>query len=130
MTDIFKQATKLPLRFDSSKGLLTVEDLWKLPLTSNTRPSLDGIAIAVNTELQAHEQQSFVTPSNIGSKLLSLKLEVLKDIIATRQEDNAAIIAAGAKAANKSRIREIIATKKDGALHDMTIEELEALEAA
>ena len=42
-TDIFKQATKLKLRFSSVRGDLTVEDLWDLPLTSKSNLSLDGV---------------------------------------------------------------------------------------
>ena len=41
--DIFKQAAKAKLRFPSSKGELRVEDLWDLPLTSKTGPSLDSL---------------------------------------------------------------------------------------
>ena len=32
----FEQAVRLKLRFNSPKGLLSVEDLWDLPLTSNS----------------------------------------------------------------------------------------------
>ena len=36
--DIFKQAAKQKLRFKTSQGLVTTEDLWDMPLLSKTKP--------------------------------------------------------------------------------------------
>lgn len=125
---MYKQATKMGLRFSTGSGRLSVEDLWTLPLTSRNKLSLDKIAIAVSTEIRQTAQESFVeNVSTAGAKELELKLEILKDIIATRQADNKARTDATSASQTKDRIRNIIASKQDDALQGKTIEELTAL---
>ena len=51
MSEIFMKATQKKLRFDSTQGLLTVEDLWDLPLTgTNKKANLDDIAIGLDSD--------------------------------------------------------------------------------
>ena len=47
--NIFEQASRNKLRFDTNiKGVISTEDLWDLPLTSDTgRVNLDDIAKAL-----------------------------------------------------------------------------------
>ena len=48
---MYKKAAKLGLCFESKVGLVNVEDLFNLPLISNTKVSLDAIAKEVNKQL-------------------------------------------------------------------------------
>lgn len=51
--DIFEYATRKPLRFSSSKGELTTEQLWKLPLVcDNGGACLRDIAINLKKQLE------------------------------------------------------------------------------
>lgn len=62
----FVKASRLALRFDTPKGLLTTEDLWNLPLTSHApgKPNLDDIAVGLHNKLQTKNTVSFVnTPA-------------------------------------------------------------------
>ena len=53
MSNLFEVAARKKYRFDSQKGLLSVEELWDLPLQSTKSVSLDSIAIALNKEIKA-----------------------------------------------------------------------------
>ena len=64
MDNLFMQATREKFRFESSKGDLSVEQLWDLPLTSRTGFDLDTVAKAVNADLKASNEESFVNASN------------------------------------------------------------------
>lgn len=131
--DMFEKAARLALRFDTPKGQVTVEDLWNLPLTSNTgKANLDDIAKELHRELRANgETQSFVTPaSNAGAELLQLKFDVVKHIIDVRiaERDKAADAAKRREA--KQNLLSIIAKKEGEALESMPLEELKKMAEA
>lgn len=126
-TNIFEAASRQKLRFVSNRGELSVEELWELPLTSARGTSLDSIAIVVNRELKAMDEESFVTSKvNIGKRALELRLEILKHIINVRQEENAAAVAKQANASRVAQLKEALAKKSEQALEGMTQEQLEA----
>ena len=60
MDNLFLQATREKFRFESSKGDLSVEQLWDLPLTSRTGFDLDTVAKAVNKFVGALEEHDDV----------------------------------------------------------------------
>lgn len=132
-TDLFEQASRLKVRFDSPKGGggLTVEDLWDLPLTSPSGRSanLDSIAIALHRATrEAAETVSFVTaPASNGNSELQLKFDLVRHIIAVRvaERDQAKDLAD--RKAKKDRLLELIARKQDEELASKSVEELTAL---
>lgn len=88
--NIFEQASRLKLRFQNPRGgELTVENLWDLPLKSETRPNLNRIAIEVSNEISKESTLDFVDGGESKvSKENSLKLEILKYIIETKKAEN------------------------------------------
>lgn len=127
----FKKAAKLRLRFPSSKGMLSVEDLYQLPLTSKTGFDLDTVAKEVNAQLTFVSEESFVaTTVNPQKAELTLKLDILKEVIADKIAENADKAAATAKRHEREKLLEVLQGKKDAALQDLPIEELEARIAA
>ena len=50
---MFEKASRMKLRFNTQRGVLSVEDLWDLPLIQ-----LDNIAIALNKKLQESKTES------------------------------------------------------------------------
>ena len=128
MADIFEKASKMKLRFSVSKGNLSTEDLWALPLKSNAGYlDLDTIAVAINKQLKESSEESFVDDKTTADPILQLKLDILKRIIEVKKEENATRMAAASKAAEKKRILNLIAEKKDEAMAGKSIEELTAM---
>ena len=123
--NIFEQATRNQTRFTSIKGLLTVEDLWQLPLQSKTGFDLDSVAKEANRQLKEVTEESFVSTTTNPSKAVNeLRLEVVKHIIAVKMAENEAKRTAADKVAKREKILGILASKEEDALKGMTREEL------
>lgn len=125
---MFEIATRLKLRFESPKGLLTTEDLWDLPLTSQTgKPNLDDIAKGIHKQLKSNNDFSFVTPKETDNSLIQLQMDIVTHIINVRiSERNSAALEAERKA-KKQRILAAIAQKQDDALYGASLEELQKM---
>lgn len=126
---MFERASREKLRFPSVKGELTIEQLWDLPLQSSRSNTvdLDSVARTVNTDLKAVTEESFVeTRSNPQKAVLTLKLDILKHIIATKQAENAQKVALAANASEIARLKSVLAEKNDEALKVMSQEDIEA----
>jgi hypothetical protein len=131
--NIFERASRAKLRFPSSVGDLTSEQLWDLPLTATkgSRPDLDGVARAVHTELKSIEEGSFVNVAPDPRKTeLELKLEIVKHVIANKLADAAAAAKRTETAERKRKLLAALASKEEQALSGMTKEQLEAEIAA
>lgn len=131
--NIFEQAARKRIRFSSSKGNLTVEDLWHLPLTSEpTRGmlrgvSLDGIAQDLHRALKDSAEVSFVSTKSASNAALQIRFDLVKHIIDVRLAERTEAENAVAAKARREKIASIIAKKNDAALEGMSIEELQKL---
>jgi hypothetical protein len=125
--NLFLLASRKKFRFPSDRGDLTVEQLWDIPLTSRTGFSVNNIAIAVNSELKSLEEESFVeTSQNPRRDDLRAMLDILKAIIAVRQEEAKKRSEAAERASMREQIREAIEIKKREGLASASLEELHA----
>ena len=126
--NIFEIATRKAFRFQSPKGILTVEDLWNLPLSKGTA-NLNDIAISINRRIKASAEESFVAVA--GQKRVDsddvVMLEILKHIISVRQAEDEARATAQAKAEQRRKLMELIERKKEGELEGKSIEELQQM---
>lgn len=122
---IFEKATQEKFRYPSTKGLLTTEQLWELPLTAKSGFSLDDVAKAVNAELKAIDTESFVaTETNPAKATLETKLEVVKHVIAVRLAEDQAAKAKAAKKLEKEKLLAVLDRKQDAVLENLTEAEL------
>ncbi|MEU4164981.1 hypothetical protein [Actinoplanes sp. NPDC026670] len=122
---IFEKATREKFRYPSTKGLLTTEQLWELPLTAKAGFSLDDVAKAVNAELKAIDTESFVaTETNPAKAALETKLEVVKHVIAVRLAEDQAAKAVAAKKLEKEKLLAVLGRKQDAVLENLSEEEL------
>lgn len=120
----FEKAAKLKLRFPSNRGQLTTEDLFDLPLTSKSGFDLDSIAKAVNRELKDSSEESFVAPAKPASAIDSLRLEIVKSVIATKVAERDERAAKAEKKQKRDRLLELLANKEDAALAELTPEQI------
>lgn len=127
-TNIFEQASRKNLRFDSPKGKLTVEDLWDIPLTSIAgQANLDDIAKALHRKLKDSDEISFVKPVVSASNDIQLKFDIAKYIIDIRIVERDSKAEAASRSEKKQKILEIIARKQDGALEATSLEDLQKM---
>jgi hypothetical protein len=126
-SSIMERANRIKLRFATSKGNLTTEDLWDLSL-----PSLDAIAKGVNKELKNEEEESFIpdTTPRPASTHNALRLEILKHVIVTKSEEMKAAELRATKRATLARLKELAANKADEAFNSLSREEIAAQIAA
>ena len=125
-TDIFKQATKLKLRFSSVRGDLTVEDLWDLPLTSKSNLSLDGVGKPIQKALRESDEDSLVdVPTTSKNELNSLRLALIKEIISVKQEENLIKQNQAAIESQKALLKQALASKKIEEVNGLSVEEIE-----
>jgi hypothetical protein len=129
MSDIYKRASKFGLRFQSPQGLLTVEDLWRIPLQSaRGGTNLDDVSKALNKKLKNDDSDfSLIDKEKQSDPLVQLQFDIVKDIIESRLAERDEKAKEKDEAERRQKIMGIIAEKKDQNLLNMPIEELEKL---
>ena len=125
--NLFLLAAVEQLRFTTPKGLLATEDLFKLPLQSTTgKLDLDSIAIGINRELKEVGEESFVANRpNPRRTELQLQLDVVKEVIAYIQAENARKRAEADVASQREAIKEALAGRAAKDLENLSTAELE-----
>lgn len=123
MTDKFELASRNKLRFCTSRGFLSTEELWDLSLQS-----LDTIARAVNKEVKQTEEESFIPKKKASSKQteLNLQLEILKHIIGEKVAEDER---AKSRAQNRARVQQLKALATQKAENELSAKSLEEINA-
>lgn len=125
---MFEKASRLKLRFDTPKGQLSAEDLWDLPLTSNTgKANLDDIAKDLFRKLKDEGEVSFVQPAKTGDKTVQLQFDIVKHVIEIRIAERDAADLARANKEKKQMILGIIAQKENEALVSTSLDDLKKM---
>lgn len=126
--NIFEQATRVKLRFETSKGMITVEDLWDLPLTSATgKVNLDDIARDHYNQLKETATVSFVEKPAKANPTIALGFEIVKQIIEVRLAENVAAAQAKENKDRKERLLVVIENKENEVLTSKSLDELRAI---
>lgn len=127
--DLYKYVAQNGIRFPSIRGQLTAEQLYDLPLKSGSNFDLDTVARNINNELKGMSEESFVEDSTVHPKKkgLQVALEIVKDVIATKQELNRVELARRQKTVQVQKVRDAIAAKKDEKITSASLDELETM---
>lgn len=119
--NIFEMAAKLKFRFPY-KGQVTTEDLFDLKVEE-----LDKVFKALMKEKKQSEEESLLAKKTNEDIILDAKIEIVKYIVSMKQAQKEAQTLAKEEKERKQKIMAIIAEKKDEALKNMSIEDLEKL---
>lgn len=118
ITKLFITATKNKYRYPY-KGLISTEDLWDL-----SPQALDGIFKEINAQLKKSGEESLLQTEDKGSIMLKNKIEIIKYILNDKLTEQAQREQAVLNAAKRQRIMEVIASKEDAALNELSVDEL------
>lgn len=116
--NIFEMATRNKYRFPY-KGMISVEDLWDL-----NQAQLDSIYKALNKEVKANQEDSLMFYQTQTDLDLQAKIEIVRHIYTTKEQDAARRTAAAENAEKKRRILEILEQKQEDSLKNKSEDEL------
>ncbi len=117
---IFQKASRIKLRVQTSKGNLSVEDLWDLSISE-----LDKIAVRLEEESK-ETTKSFIRTSR-KSSVKQLRFDIVLHILRTKVTEDEEARKKASKAQSNQRIMELIRQKQDQQLADLSVEELEKM---
>lgn len=127
-SNTFLAATKCKLRF-ALRGQLSTEDLWDLSLKD-----LDTLAVAADAAVTQSGGKTFL--ANPDRRITAdraeqtLRLEVLKAVIETKQAENADKVAKTALRARREFLEGLLQKKQIDQLEGLSVEEIQAQLAA
>lgn len=121
----FKEASKLKLRFSTSKGSLSVEQLWDL-----TQTELATCIKNVKKSLKKGDTEddlSFLDSTTTVDTTEQLRFDILKDVYLSKKSESEALRNAKEIKEHNQKIMELISEKQEGELKGKSIDELKAL---
>ena len=126
---MFEKASRMKLRIESAKGLISVEDLWDIDLIARTTNglSLDNIAKGLYRKVKDMDTTSFVVKAVEGDTRTELAFDIVKHIIAVRLAEADVRRNAESVKAKNQKILEIIGAKENEKLMSASLEELRAM---
>lgn len=123
-TNIFEQASRTGLVFNTARGTLTDRDLWNLPLSqgvTNLYDMEDELTNTIGSKMGTRRETSQIDPR------AKLALEIVTHIIETREAEIKAKEELAANEAHNAKIDEIIEDKEDKKLRDSSIKDLKKM---
>lgn len=123
---LFEKATRIKLRFPSSKGDLSVEQLWEVPLRSKDTFNLNNVAQTVNAKVKEADEESFVdTSTNPNQTKYNLMFDIVKHVIAVKKAEEEATVQRAKNREERETLLAILAKKQVGKLDALTEEDLQ-----
>jgi len=119
---IFEQASKLKLRFFTTKGLLSTEQLWDISIKE-----LDILAVSLEKQLETTETKTFLVEKTQENKTLKLMFDLALYILKSKVAEQELLKNLKEKKAKQEKIMSLIEDKQEDALKNLPIEELEKL---
>lgn len=116
--NLFEIATRNRYRFNY-KGVMSVEDLWSLRVED-----LDAIFKMLNRQKKTADEDSLLATKSAEDQDLANKIDIVRYIVSVKLAEASERVSAAEKKAQRDKIMEIVAKKKDKALEDMGIDDL------
>lgn len=127
--EIYKKASKKKLRFNTNRGVLSVEHLWDLSKEEIRQLVIKAREAAKKSSGEVNDTELSFLDAPVKTKATDdeLRFEILKDIYLTKKSaEEKAQKRAEAKENNK-KILDLIARKQDEALEKKSIAQLEKM---
>lgn len=119
--NLFEVATKNKFRFPY-RGLITVEDLWDLPVTE-----LDSVFKALNSEMKESKEESLLNTKSEADVVLENKIKIVKYIVSVKLEEAEARKKYRENRGKRERILQIMADRQDKAMLEASDEDLQKM---
>lgn len=122
---MYKKAIRAKLRFQTSKGLLTIEQLWGLTLTE-----LKNLIISLHETVKKvpSEDLAFLETETVEEESEDkMRFNIAVDVYKTKQQEAKDSREEASKKAFNQHIAEIIAEKEEADLRSKSIDELKAM---
>lgn len=130
MVNIFEQASRKALRFQTVKGELTVEQLWQLNLDKgevNLYQLATELVADVNNKPQ--KELSFFKKKTNKNELAELKFAIIEHIVITKVSEIEENESAAVRKSEIDDIDRLIAQKEAESKASMSLEDLKKLKA-
>ena len=118
---MFEVASRMKFRFHYN-GIIQVEDLWDLSLTS-----LDSIFKLLNSQIKNSQEESLLETQNIKDEETLTKIEIVKHVVSVKLAENEIRKKARERKEQRAKLMEIMSYKKDESLQSKSLEELSAM---
>lgn len=119
---IYKEVTRGRVRFQTSKGELSVEQLWDLSVAD-----LDKLAVSLQEEYKESGKKSFIYKKTPKDKISKLKFDVVLDVLETKMEELESARNKKQIQDHNSKIANLIAEKQEEELKSLSVSELKRL---
>ena len=117
----FLLATKKQLRFNTTRGQLSVEDLWVIPLEA-----LDSLAVSLDEAVAKASRKSFISTAKKRGNDDTLRFEVVKAVIDARLEDAEKAKARASRSAEAAFLKKAMQEKATNAILGLSADEMKA----
>lgn len=118
--DVLLDAMKSSMRFESTSGLLTIEDL-----TKKTIKQLEPIVLALRKQKEEAGEYSYTEVRSTAMQTLELKFQIAEYILLSKIEAEKARKQKSEVLAQMSQLQQLLDEKKQAELSNLSAEELE-----
>lgn len=116
---MYKEASRLGLRFSSPRGMLSVEQLWQLPIVT-----LDDMAVSLEKAYKESANKSFIVKKTKKNKEIKLAFDIVLDVLTTKVEEQESAKQAAEIKLHNEKIYEKIEKLEDKELDNKSKKEL------
>lgn len=119
MSDLFETASRLKIRFETKRGVLTAEDLWDLSMNE-----IDTLFKSLRKQQRNTLEESLLETLSQEDQILGIKIDLVRHVFETKKIEREAAFARAAQKEEKQRLLEILARKQQAGLEALSEEEI------
>lgn len=119
---MYKEANQLKLRFQTTKGVLTTEQLFDLSTTE-----LDKLAVELQESYDNSKGKSFLTKRSVKDKTIKLQFDIVLDVLNTKVAIEEEAVEIKNKKIEREKILAELAKRQDNKYSEMSDAQLKSL---